>query len=92
VVNKDEVIRAVEGHLDAFKKAEDPTWWPYASRLSLYLESLRGIENEITICHELAELYMYTVKVLVNTRNRNGLRGRAVEILNTVARNLQQCL
>ena len=86
MVNKDEVIRAVEGHLDAFRKAEDPTWWPYASRLSLYLESLRGIENEVTICHELAELYMYTLKILINTRGRDGVRQRAIEILDTVAK------
>ena len=92
MVRKDEVINVLERHLDAFKKADDPSWWPYASRLSLYLESLREIENEITICHELAELHMYTLKALINTRGRDGLRGRAVEILNTVARNLQQCL
>ena len=92
MVRKNEVIEVLEKHLDAFRKAEDPTWWPYASRLSLYLESLRGIENEITVCHELTELHMYTLKILINTRGRDGVRQRAIEILNVIGRNLQQCL
>jgi len=92
VVRKNEVIEVLEKHIDAFRKAEDPSWWPYASRLVLYLESLRGIENEITICHELTELHMYTLKILINTRGRDGVRQRAIEILNVIGRNLQQCL
>ena len=93
MVRKNEVVSVIEKHLDAFRKAEDPTWWPYASRLALYLESLRGIENEITICHELSELYMYTAKSLINTRGRgNDMRRRAIEIFNVVAGNLQECL